>query len=544
MAVLIALLVSVFGWLREPGGAEAALSTTKTFTAQTADGVTAEVLDLEALGIEGDRFTAQLVVTGGAAAFAQSGTSVIFAQLFTGQSSTGRSKVFVDARNQGITNHVVQWSVSGSPTTCTLLIEKSEDAVSWSTVSTETCTANGSKTLPDDSYIYLTANLSALSGGTSPTVSATYRGYLPGQGIPVRVSEGGTGTTLAFTQGSLVFAGTGGTHAQDNSNFYIDDVNNRLCVGTSGATNCTQTLAIGAGKFLVTSAGLATIKGGAVVNTDGGGLTRAQLIEITDAATTKGLQIEAYAAQTANTFEVLQNGGTVVRTQISKDGAIGSAIDTATVSGTTQIDGNKSNNHKITLTQDTTLSVVTTGMLSGQHVRLLICQDGTAGWKLTWPGTFKDSFLTNSIAASTCRFGEWLWDGTNFYGFHNQTARHIQIMYADDANGDLATQAVFLANRAYKVVAIREVHSALGTDGGAVTLSATKDTGTSAPGAGTGLLTATFDLKAAINTVQAGSLSATEADLILAAGDRLSVVYGGTLTAVAGVVVTFELEVL
>ena len=93
-------------------------------------------------------------------------------------------------------------------------------------------------------------------------------------------------------------------------------------------------------------------------------------------------------------------------------------------------------------------------------------------------------------------------------------------------------------------MAIREVHSALGTDGGAVTLSVSKDTGTAAPGAGTGLLTATFDLKAAINTVQVGSLSATEADLILAAGDRLSVVYGGTLTAVAGVVVTFALEVM
>ena len=44
--------------------------------------------------------------------------------------------------------------------------------------------------------------------------------------------------------------------------------------------------------------------------------------------------------------------------------------------------------------------------------------------------------------------------------------------------------------------------------------------------------------------VEAGSLSATEADLILAAGDRLSVVFGGTLMTVAGVVVTFELEVL
>ena len=322
------------------------------------------------------------------AVFAQSsGTSVIFAQLFTGESATGRSKVFVDVRNQGITNHVVQWTVTGSPTTCTLVIEKSEDAVSWSTVSTETCTANGSKTLADSSYIFLTANLTALSGGTSPTVSSTYRGYLPGQGIPVRTTEGGTGTTTAFTVGSLVFAGTSGVYAQDNSNFYVDNTNNRLCVGTSGATNCTQMLSIGAGKMLVTSAGLATIKGGAVVNTDGGGLTRAQQIEITDAATTKGLQIEAYAAQTANLFEALRDGGTVVRTQISKDGAIGTAIDTATVSGTTQIDGNGANNHKITLTEDTTLSVVTTGMLAGQHLRLIFCQDATGGRKVTWPSS-------------------------------------------------------------------------------------------------------------------------------------------------------------
>ena len=40
-----------------------------------------------------------LVFFCGVAAFAQSGTSVIFAQLFTKQTSTGRSKVFVDARN-------------------------------------------------------------------------------------------------------------------------------------------------------------------------------------------------------------------------------------------------------------------------------------------------------------------------------------------------------------------------------------------------------------------------------------------------------------
>ena len=485
-----------------------------------------------------------LALTLAAPAAPQSGSSVIFAQLFTKQASTGRSKIFVDAQNQGVTNHVVQWTVTGSPTTCTLVIEASEDAVSWSTVSTETCTASSSKTLPDSSYLFLTANITVLSGGTSPTVSATYRGYLPGQGLPVRSTEGGTGTATAFTQGSVVVAGSSGTYTQDNSNLYFDDTNNRLCIGTSAGTNCTQALTVGAGNFLVTTAGQATAKGGAVVNTDGGGLTRAQLIEITDAATTKGLQLEAFAAQSANMIEVLRNGGSVVRLQVSKDGAIGSAIDTATIAGTTQVDGNGANNHKITLTQDTTLDVVTTGMLSGQHVRLLICQDATAGRKVTWPASFRDTFLTNSIAASACRFGEWIWDGTNFYGSHNQTARHIQIAHADEANGDLATQSIFVANRPYKVVAIRQVHSTAGSDGGAVTLSVSKDTGTAAPGAGTGILTATFNLKGTANTVQTGALSATEADLILAAGDRLSLVYGGTLTAVAGVVVTFELEVL
>ena len=106
------------------------------------------------------------------------------------------------------------------------------------------------------------------------------------------------------------------------------------------------------------------------------------------------------------------------------------------------------------------------------------------------------------------------------------------------------TQALFVANRAYKVTAIRQVHSTAGTDGGSVTVSVSKDTGTQAPGAGVGLLTAAFNLKAAVNTVQTGSLSATEADLKLAAGDRLAVVFGGTLTAVAGVVVTIELQVL
>lgn len=124
--------------------------------------------------------------------------------------------------------------------------------------------------------------------------------------------------------------------------------------------------------------------------------------------------------------------------------------------------------------------------------------------------------------------------------------QHLEVTYAMNANASLADQAFFVANRAYQVVAIREVHSTAGSDGGAVTLQVTKDTGTNAPGAGTDLLTnnsnAGFDLKGTANTVQTGTLTATAASLQLAAGDRLAVDFAGTLTALAGVVVTVTLK--
>lgn len=123
---------------------------------------------------------------------------------------------------------------------------------------------------------------------------------------------------------------------------------------------------------------------------------------------------------------------------------------------------------------------------------------------------------------------------------------NVLATFALAANASLADQAFFTATRAYQVIAIREVHSAAGTDVGAVNLQVTKDTGTTAPGAGTDLLTnnanAGFDLKGVANTVQTGTLTATEASLQLAAGDRLAVDFAGVLTAVAGVVVTVELR--
>lgn len=50
--------------------------------------------------------------------------------------------------------------------------------------------------------------------------------------LPVTVANGGTGTSTAFTTGSVVFAGASGVYTQDNANFFWDNTNKRLGIGT------------------------------------------------------------------------------------------------------------------------------------------------------------------------------------------------------------------------------------------------------------------------------------------------------------------------
>lgn len=122
----------------------------------------------------------------------------------------------------------------------------------------------------------------------------------------------------------------------------------------------------------------------------------------------------------------------------------------------------------------------------------------------------------------------------------------IEALFTMLANGSLADQCFFIANRPFQIVAIRQVHSVAGADGSAVNLQVTKDTGTNAPGAGSDLLSnnsdAGFNLKGTANTVQVGTFKTTAGLLKMSPGDRLSVDFAGTLTSLAGVVVTVELR--
>lgn len=226
---------------------------------------------------------------------AVSGTSAIYAQLFNKNSTLGRSTIFVDVRNIGITNHVFQWTTQGGPASCTLLIESSIDGVAWTTASSQSCASAGTLSLATSDYLFLTVNLSALTGGTSPNVSVNYRGYLPGQGFPVRPGEGGTGTTTQFTTGSMPYAGAGGAYQQDNANLFWDASNKRLCLLTN---TCTNTFEVGAGKAFITAAGAGTFNGG--------------LTATPAAAGNVGHTVQGVASQTADLEQQKNSAATVL----------------------------------------------------------------------------------------------------------------------------------------------------------------------------------------------------------------------------------------
>ena len=119
-------------------------------------------------------------------------------------------------------------------------------------------TADNTWTLPNVSgTVITTGNLTSITA-TGTIASGTWNGTAIGAqyggtgintsastGVPtissgtwsvassLGVTLGGTGTTTQFTQGSIVFAGASGVYTQDNANFFWDDTNNRLGIGTT-----------------------------------------------------------------------------------------------------------------------------------------------------------------------------------------------------------------------------------------------------------------------------------------------------------------------
>lgn len=122
----------------------------------------------------------------------------------------------------------------------------------------------------------------------------------------------------------------------------------------------------------------------------------------------------------------------------------------------------------------------------------------------------------------------------------------VDVTYAVNANGTLADTQFFVANDRYTILSARACVTAVGSSTPVVQL--TKDSSTSAPGAGSDLLANNTNTGFALGTAlatanvpQVATFKTTAGLLDMATGDRLGVDFAGTLTAVAGVVITVSL---
>jgi hypothetical protein len=122
-----------------------------------------------------------------------------------------------------------------------VLTNNGSGTLSWAAAATGTVTS-----------VTLAASTTGLtiSGGASQTITSSGTFTLGGT---LAVANGGTGTSTAFTPGSIVFAGASGVYSQDNASLFFDNTNNRLGIGTATPASA---LSVGSSsQFQVSSTG-------------------------------------------------------------------------------------------------------------------------------------------------------------------------------------------------------------------------------------------------------------------------------------------------
>lgn len=376
-------------------------------------------------------------------------------------------------------------------------------------------------------------NFTAITGAVTPFPIS---GLAAAQGGTIQVI-GGTSSTSANAGGPVqVTGGTPGATGVGGAVTIAGGVGGSTS-GTGGAVSLTG----GAGTTAPAAGGNASLVGGAGLGTSAGG----QAI-VTGGASSGGA--------TGNGGAVVITGGATTNTNAtggaaSVTGGAGNGSGAGGASGLVGgVGGATGNGGAVTMTGGTG------GATSGTGGALTLAS-GAAGATTGVGGavSITAGASTNGAGANVTITAAAGATGTNNGGNVNLvpgaavstgTPGYIQVngnagLICHDAtiSSGTASFTIFIATRPMVVQQVSAIWSAAA--GGTSTAGVFKDTGTNAPGGGTDILSADFNLNTTANTTNTGSLTATIATVTMAAGDRLSVKMNNAIQSTTGLNFTF-----
>lgn len=104
-----------------------------------------------------------------------------------------------------------------------------------------TVDAKGRITAVSSVAITNTGTVTSITAGTGLTGGTITSSGTIALSVPVSVANGGTGTSTAFTAGSVIFAGASGVYSQSNTTFFWDNAGTHLYVGANSSSQTFQT---------------------------------------------------------------------------------------------------------------------------------------------------------------------------------------------------------------------------------------------------------------------------------------------------------------